>query len=119
MQNVAKCMKSHDLFIAYSTSFIGELLFSVLDDIRADLLVQMVYHHQKNLAACMTTIKNFQKTSAPVCRHTGTKTCLWRGMMVVHGDLNKRPFNKRPFKRCSWAVAWSSIKTRLAIFYRY
>ena len=55
-QNIAKCMKSHDLLIAYTISFNGKLLFSVLDDIRADLPEHTGYHHQKTLAACMTTI---------------------------------------------------------------
>ena len=56
LPNIAKCMKSHDLLIAYTISFNGKLLFLVLDDIRADLPEHTGYHHQKTLAACMTTI---------------------------------------------------------------
>ena len=55
-QNIAKCMKSHDSLITYTFSFNGKQLLLVLDDIRADLPEHTGYHHQKTLAACMTTI---------------------------------------------------------------
>ena len=49
-------MKSYDLLIAFTTFFNGNQLFSVSDDIRAHLPEHTGYHHEKTLAACMTTI---------------------------------------------------------------